>query len=199
MPVSKVDVLNFLEQVVRQNTQHYQSDFDYDRRTLTQAAQASDMANRVFYWMSRPAGTWCVKEREVFLRGSGAHSIWTYYAEEPEHIKAYRITITGIEDGKVMGAVYELNYAEQVCRVQAQAIPAAAVTLQYESGHTVTIPYTEYRKSIATLLPGHGGIRTVRYEPESEAELTRALMAEHRIQAGKYKKSRSKFSGRSDR
>ena len=197
--MSQIDGLHFLEQVVRQNTQHYQSDFDYDRRTLTQAAQAVDMADRVFCWMSRPAGTWCVKEREVFLRGSGAHSIWTYYAEEPEHIKAYRITIAGIEDGKVMGAVYPLNYAQQVRRVQAQALPATAITLQYENGHTITVPYGEYRKAIATILPGHGGIQKVRYEPESEAELTRTLMVEHRIQTGKYKKSRNKSSGRLDR
>ena len=172
--MSKIDVLHFLEQVVRQNTQHYQSDFDYDRRTLTQAAQAVDMADRVF-------------------------SIWTYYAEEPEHIKAYRITIAGIEDGKVMGAVYPLNYAQQVRRVQAQALPATAITLQYENGHTITVPYGEYRKAIATILPGHGGIQKVRYETEIEAELTRTLMVEHRIQTGKYKKSRNKSSGRLDR
>ena len=73
--MSKIDVLHFLEQVVRQNTQHYQSDFDYDRRTLTQAAQAVDMADRVFCWMSRPAGTWCVKEREVFLRGKSQREV----------------------------------------------------------------------------------------------------------------------------
>ena len=39
------------------------------------------------------------------------------------------------------------------------------------------VPYGEYRKAIATILPGHGGIQKVRYEPESEAELTRTLMA----------------------
>ena len=81
----------------------YRSDFQYDVRMLTQAAQEKDMKDRVFYWMSRPNGTWCVKEREVFLQGSGAHSIWTYYADQPEGIRAYRVTITGMEGKKVMG------------------------------------------------------------------------------------------------
>lgn len=193
--MKKIDVLAFLEQVVQRNTQHYQSDFDYDRRTLTRAAQEQNMEDRVFCWMSRPSGTWCVKEREVFLRGSGAHSIWTYYAEEPEHIEAYRITITGIEGGTIMGAVYPLNYQEQVRRVQAHSLPATAITLQYESGYTITVPYGEYRRSIAAILPGHGGIRKVRYEPESEAELTRTLMVEHRIQTGTHKKARDRSSG----
>ena len=83
--------------MLEENTTGYRSDFQYDVRMLTQAAQEKDMRDRVFYWMSRPSGTWCVKEREVFLQGSGAHSIWTYYADQPEGIRAYRVTITGME------------------------------------------------------------------------------------------------------
>lgn len=102
---NRIDVLAFLAQVVEENTTDYRSDFQYDVRMLTQAAQEKDMRDRVFYWMSRPSGTWCVKEREVFLQGSGAHSIWTYYADQPEGIRAYRVTITGMEGRKVMGQV----------------------------------------------------------------------------------------------
>lgn len=136
---NRIDVLAFLAQVVEENTTGYRSDFQYDVRMLTQAAQEKDMRDRVFYWMSRPSGTWCVKEREVFLQGSGAHSIWTYYADQPEGIRAYRVTITGMEGRKVMGQVIPLDYKTQVRRVQEQAIPATALTLQYESGHIVTV------------------------------------------------------------
>ena len=123
---NRIDVLMFLAQVLEENTTGYRSDFQYDVRMLTQAAQEKDMRDRVFYWMSRPNGTWCVKEREVFLQGSGAHSIWTYYADQPEGIRAYRVTITGTEGRKVMGQVIPLDYKTQVRRVQEQAIPPTA-------------------------------------------------------------------------
>ena len=186
---NRIDVLAFLAQVVEENTTGYRSDFQYDVRMLTQAAQEKDMRDRVFYWMSRPNGTWCVKEREVFLQGSGSHSIWTYYADQPEGIRAYRVTITGMEGRKVMGQVIPLDYKTQVRRVQEQAIPATALTLQYESGHTIVVPYDGHQASLNTVRPGHGTIRAVQYEPDNEAELTRIIMVEHRHQTGKIKKA----------
>ena len=183
-----IDVLAFLARVVEENTLRYRSDFQYDVKMLTRAAQEPDMKDREFYWMSRPNGTWCVKEREVFLRGSGAHSIWTFYANQPEDIRAYRVTITGMNGNKVMGRIVPLDYKTQVRRVQELAIPATAITLQYESGHTVTVPYDGQQTTLPTTRPGHGGIRTASYEPESEAELSRIIMVEHRYQTGKVKK-----------
>ena len=52
----KIDLLDFLSRVVLENTRAYQSDFEQDVKTLVQAAEESNMENRVFYWMSRPAG-----------------------------------------------------------------------------------------------------------------------------------------------
>ena len=70
--------------VTEKNTKHYRSDFLYDSRKLQEAAQAAAPEERCFFWMSRPSGTWCVLEREAFIRGSSAHNIWTHYADEPE-------------------------------------------------------------------------------------------------------------------
>ena len=139
---------------------------------------------------------WCeemgYKERDAFLHGTGAYSIWTYYANEPDEIKAYRITVTGRENGRVVGRVIPLNYREQVRRVQRHALIASTMTIQYESGHTITVPYQENPHQIATILPGHGGIRRIRYAPENEAELARIIMEEHRWQTGKIKKGSPK-------
>ena len=82
----EIDLLSFLSRVTEKNTKHYRSDFLYDSRKLQEAAQAAAPEERRFFWMSRPSGTWCVLEREVFIRGSSAHNIWTYYADEPEPI-----------------------------------------------------------------------------------------------------------------
>lgn len=179
----RVDLIAFLSEVVRENTRHYQSDFIYDQNTLQKAAQAYDIGTRAFYWMSRPSGTWCVEEREVFIRGSGAHAIWTYYADEAEHIKAYRVVVTGMEAGKVMGTVHSLDYRTQVQRVLANAVPAAAVTLHYNSGLVTTIPYSDYQKGVETIKPGHGGIEKLRYEAADKLELELILAREHTEQA----------------
>ena len=75
-----IDILAFLEKVMLKNTHSYQSDFQYDIARLRDAALESDPERRTFYWMSRPAGTWLVTERDAFLRGSNGHTIWTHYA-----------------------------------------------------------------------------------------------------------------------
>ena len=187
-----IDLIPFLARVMEENTKSYRTDFSYDVDTLTKSIQESNMEDRVFYWMSRPAGTWCVKEREAFLRGTGAHSIWTYYADQPEEIKAYRVTVTGRENGRIVGHVVPLNYQEQVRRVQNHALPATTMTLHYESGHAVTVPYQTPTQQITAVLPGHGGVCHIRYAPENEAELARIIMEEHRWQTGKVKKPPAK-------
>ena len=174
----EIDLLSFLSRVTEKNTKHYRSDFLYDSRKLQKAAHAAAPEERCFFWMSRPSGTWCVLEREVFIRGSNAHSIWTYYADEPEGIMAYRVNVIGEKNGIVVGTVHPLNYREQVRRVLAHAIPAAWVTLRYESGLTVTVPFADYPQNLSTIQPQDGGIRSVRFEVQDEAALEAALSVE---------------------
>lgn len=195
----EVDILSVLSQVVQRNTQHYQSDFDYDRETLSRAGQELNMENRVFYWMSRPEGTWCVKEREVFLLESEAHTIWTYHEAEAENICAYRVTVTGLRDGRPVGLLKRLNYKEQVQRVQRAALPVETVELHFPGRPAMTIPYREWEGHHRGMIEQYGTPERVRYAPKNEAELARILIAEHRIQAGKHQKGRSKAPDRHDR
>lgn len=178
----EIDLLSFLSRVTEKNTKHYRSDFLYDSRKLQEAARAVSPEERCFFWMSRPSGTWCVLEREVFIRGSNAHSIWTYYADEPEGIVAYRVNVIEEKDGIVVGTVHPLNYREQVRRVLAHAIPAALVTLRYESGLTVTVPFADYPQNLSTIQPQDGGIRSVRFEVEDETALEAALSVERQAE-----------------
>ena len=160
----EIDLLSFLSRVTEKNTKHYRSDFLYDSRKLQEAAQAAAPEERCFFWTSRPSGTWCVLEREAFIRGSSAHNIWTYYADEPE--------------GIVVGTVHPLDYREQVRRVLTHAIPATLVTLRYESGLTVTVPFADYPRNLPIIRPQNGGIQSVRFEVQDEAALEAALSVE---------------------
>ena len=65
-----VDVLASLQQIMRQNTAAFQNDFDIDKKILTRAAKSKNAEDKVYLWFSRPNGTHCLRERDVFLRGT---------------------------------------------------------------------------------------------------------------------------------
>lgn len=134
----KIDLLENLEKIMKQNTKSYQSDFEIDRKILIDAAKNSDtvpLRERTYLWMSRPCGTWCVKERDVFLDPAYAHNIWNYYADETsQKILAYTVEVTGMESKKVLGNLYPLDYRKHAEFVKATSIPADRIRVVYEKG-----------------------------------------------------------------
>ena len=62
-----VDVIASLEAIMKQNTAFYQNDFDLDRNILQKAAASPTAEDRRLLWFSRPSGTSCFRERDVFL------------------------------------------------------------------------------------------------------------------------------------
>ena len=178
------DLISALSAIVEKNTVAYKEDFDCDIKTLYAAVKEPKIEDRTFYWVSRPHGTWCVKEREVFLRGTTAHNIWTHYETGNKDFKAYRVVITGEQDGKLTGHLYRLNYAEQIRRVMASALPVHHVSGLYADGETFCFPYSEMMQNSETkmAIERHGGIERLRYEPENEQELSDLIEREHRTQ-----------------
>jgi len=83
----EISLIAFLDEVVSRNTQHYKSDFELDAQKLRDALDSPNQDERVFYFMSRPNGTWCVLERDAFLRESDGYKIWTHYANMPAGMK----------------------------------------------------------------------------------------------------------------
>ena len=68
-----VDVIASLEAIMKQNTAFYQNDFDLDRNILQKAAASPTAEDRRLLWFSRPSGTSCFRERDVFLKGTRQH------------------------------------------------------------------------------------------------------------------------------
>ncbi len=133
-----IDLLGNLEKIMRMNTRSYQSDFEWDRETLMDAAVNADIVplrDRIYLWMSRPCGTWCVKEKDVFLEPACAYNIWSYYAGETgQRILAYAVEVMGMEDKKAVGNLYPLDYRKHVESVKNAAIPADRIRMVYEKG-----------------------------------------------------------------
>jgi hypothetical protein len=61
-----VDVFASLNALMRQNTGFYQSDLEIDKEIIARAAASPDTADKTLLWLSRPSGTYCFKERDVF-------------------------------------------------------------------------------------------------------------------------------------
>lgn len=123
-------------------------------------------------------------ERDVFLRDSDGYKIWTHYADMPDGIEAYRVTITGRRGTAPMGHVVKLNYREQVQRVIKVAIPFDDVELTFYSGEKFRMPMEQYRKQREEIFFEYGAIQNFRCCPKSEAELYRVISMEHRLQKG---------------
>lgn len=174
------DVLAYLEAILRRNTAHYQSGFDYDRQMLRGAANKAKESERTFYWMSRDCGTWCFQERDVFLRDSEPNITWLSY-EDVSGILTFRVLITGLDESgeKLTGIIQPFPYAEQVQRVKRAALPIHRITGVYGDG---TPFVTQGRKYDPTEMHEHKGIREKRYEPENEQELSNLILWEHREQ-----------------
>ena len=170
------DILSYLAEVVKQNTRAYAADFDYDAKRLWDSAQETDMEHRSFLWMSRPCGTWCVPERETYLQDSRAYKTWTFYAGQPNGIKAYRVVVDGVRDGKLAGKVIHLDYAKQVQRVVKSALPIAKVQYRDKDEYFCESSHETFIHRVLRL---EENTHDIRYVPECEADLQRLLSLEH--------------------
>ena len=104
-----VDVLAALEQLMRQNTAFYRNDFEIDKEIIGRAAASDKAEDKTLLWMSRPSGTYCFRESDVFLQGTRQHNTWTFYGEQTrDRVLAYAVELTGKVRGVIRGNLYEL-------------------------------------------------------------------------------------------
>ena len=130
-----VDVIAALGEIMRQNTAFYQSDFDIDKGIIQRAAASDQAVDKTLLWMSRPSGTYCFRERDVFLKGTRQHNTWRFYGEQTrDKILAYAVELTGTKDDTIRGKLYELDYQQHYKHVTEQALPADNYMLIYEHG-----------------------------------------------------------------
>ena len=130
-----VDVIASLEAIMKQNTAFYQSDFDIDKQILQKAAVSPIPEDRRLLWFSRPSGTCCFRERDIFLKDTRQHNTWRFYGEQTrDNVLAYAVELTGAANGTVQGNLYELDYQQHFQHIRDAALPVGANRLIYESG-----------------------------------------------------------------
>ena len=114
-----VDLLGALSRIVDLHTQHYKDDFDLDKELISKLAVSDRSEDKQLLWMSRPCGTYTLREREVYLEGSHENKVWRFYQEQTnDPVLAYAISLKEVRGGKIFGDLYPLNYREHVERMK---------------------------------------------------------------------------------
>ena len=176
-----VDVIAALESVMKLNTKHYQNDFEIDKRIIMRAALSEQPEDKNLLWLSRPSGTECFRESDVFIKDFAPHNSWRYYAEQTkDKILAYSVALSGVEDGKAMGTLYALDYEKSVERVNTAAQPCATVRFEYSDGSTQEVPVKDRKNA------NHSGkeVLTVHYLPE-DASLLKGILTREQADRSK--------------
>nr|WP_300901372.1 hypothetical protein [uncultured Acetatifactor sp.] len=174
-----VDILDSLGQIMELHTQHYKDDFDLDKELIPKLALSGEPEDRRLLWLSRPCGTYTLREWEVYLEGSHANKVWEFYHEQTKDpVLAYALSIKDVQDGKVVGNIYPLDYGSHVERVKLLACPIGKVAVLFEDGTNVIIPYRDRRQLMNELAPVHGSPKSMTDLPENERELAVILKRE---------------------
>jgi hypothetical protein len=175
-----VDVIASLEAIMRRNTAYYQSDFEIDKEIIRRAAASAEPQDKNLLWMSRPSGTFCLRERDVFLRDTYANNTWRFYGEQTrDKILAYAVELAGMESGKVVGTLYGQDYRQHFTHVQKEALPIARAFLTFADGKSRDFPYSDYEANRGRIEYEYGIIKSAAFSPRSETELQGVLEREH--------------------
>ncbi len=173
---SGVDVLAFMGKVVQKHTQYYQSDFEIDKEILHRAADSQERQDKAFVWLCRTAGTWCLHERDVFLKDTREYNTFSFYAEQTsEPILAFLIEVTDGTKDSITGNVYVLDYATYYNHVISASLKAETVLLKYEHGCRIKMAY-EHINGYPDM--EYGRLQSVEYHPHSQDELSELLQNE---------------------
>lgn len=178
-----VDVIAFLEEKMKSNTKHYQSDFEIDKQMIERFAQSGHKEDKTLLWLSRPYGTQCVKEYEAFLKDTGAYTAWQYYAYQSagDNFVAFAVELKSAEDGVILGNLYELDYIKHAEMVKREAQPVCDVIKTFEDGHVAQAPFaiSSYGYWLG-LVDEHGPIVDSRSIPEDKEMLLMVLAEQKR-------------------
>lgn len=139
-----VDVLNVFMKI---NTEHYQSDFEYDKDIIKNAANSPDPLDKTLLWLSRPNGTWCFKERNTYIKDTYAYNSWIFYDEQTrDNIMAFAVEIRDVEGENVIGDLYQLDYHWHCRELRKQALTPKTALLQYSDNEKI-ISFEDYREN----------------------------------------------------
>lgn len=172
-----VDIIKTLRSIMKVNTKHYQTDFDYDVDFILDVAKNKNIIDKTIIWTTRHTGTHCFLERNSFIYGTYGNDVIKHEVKE-KSAKIYAIELTCIsEDGNVIynneklkGNIYEVDYKEYYETVKKYSQPIDAVILHFQSEESLYVPYEEYKKMEKSIENEYGKIETIKYVVEDKEQ-----------------------------
>ena len=179
MKYEDIDLIAALQQITDIHTENYKEDFELDRKLLQKLAVSDSSEDKHLLWMSRPSGTYLLREREVYIEDTFENKTWEFYHDQTsDPILAYALEITGTRDGTVIGNMVELDYAAHVERMKQLTVDVDRAAVTFSDDSTYYLPFKSYRREAAELEGTHGKICSVGFLPENEQELAMILRRE---------------------
>ena len=173
------DLIGCLEKILNINTEHYKTDFEYDRKILYEAAASDNRQDKTFIWLTRAHGTHCFNERDLFIKDTPSYTTLQYWkGNASENIKAYAVEVETVKNGKLCGSIYDLDYEQYADMVKNNAINGAAKTVTYDRGQCT---YSFDKNVLGVPHPKYGNIQKVKYLPADSEMLKNILLSEKAI------------------
>ncbi len=177
--ILSTDILKAMQMIVENHVEHYQSDFEHDIKTLKEAAVKTERTDRIFVWLCRTCGTWLLREKDVFIRGTRENNTFCFYAEQTrDNVLCFVAEISSLEGNAVRGNLYAFDYPEYYQRVKAAAVSPGSVIVAYEKGRRILPPTAHFGAYPDYEL---GRFVSFRFVPESAEQLETVLINEKRI------------------
>ncbi|MGB4603655.1 MAG: hypothetical protein WBI08_04375, partial [Bacteroidales bacterium] len=169
-----VDVIEALRNIVKLNTENYQSDFNYDVLRLK-----TDTGKDYFCFMTRESGTWLFNEEDVYRVGSHANTTWKCYANNAENVKVYAVEVTDRSKDSVYGNIYEMDYIKSLEDIKANEKPIQYVDIVYDGDKKLRVDYVTFNSNYQSLALKLGNIKSYSYVAKDEEELSYHLKINH--------------------
>lgn len=178
-----VDVIAALDAILHQNTGYYQEQFKQVEKAVTEAATSPAHHDKSLLWVSAPAGTCCVSEKDLLIQENLKYGRFGSYAEgvrlDGDKALCYAVELSGVEVGRPKGTIYRLDYLEHLAHLNRVVVPAAAVIIIGRDAVPRRFPYAEYKENEPRILKRFGPLQAFTYEPKSKATLARLMRQEH--------------------
>ena len=189
---TNVDVIACLEQILNKNTVFFQNDFTYDKERIAECAASNNPDDKKMVWMSRFSGTWCFRERDVFLKDTSAHNTILYYENiSSQYVLTYAVELIGIEEGVIKGNIYTLDYPKYCKKVHKKEMKTEIITYVFENGEIDDIA-TKFTQSFIAKHSGMGEFRFYRESPKDLNALQLLIKQEYdsrkRMREGNFNK-----------